>query len=206
MDRADTALGDFIERLAAAEAAEQARDRRVRERFEQETGHPRGPALVGANGAVWRRLEAADAAEHQAADLLAAEAIERFCAGDAATRARVVDALEGKRYLRWRLGWPTAQAINGIAEGGDAAERSVARGIAGIALGFADYRDAIVALDRLCLAALRAGVDPFGAIRSTTASLTVRAPTAAALRTLETYLDPDRQAALRRTASRPAQR
>jgi hypothetical protein len=201
MDRANATLEAFIEGLAGVEAAEQARARRVRDQFEQATGHPRGPALIGADATAWRSLEAADPPDHPVADALAAEAIDRFCAGDAGTRGRLIEAFEPSRYLRWRIGWPTAEAIARIAMGGASGEHSIAGGIAGVVLGFGDPRDAIVALDRLCLDALRAGLEPFDTIGSTAASLTEHAPAVPTLRTLRRYLDPDRQAAFRRSAS-----
>lgn len=189
--------------LDATESAESERQSRVRAQFEARTGHPRGIVPLGEEGKLWAQLQADDPPDHAEADRLASAAIDTWLAGNEDDRARLRAFFARARYLRWRLGWPTGAAVGAIAAAGpDGAIESVQRALAGIVIDGAqsDWRDLIVSLDRLCLTAFRAGINPVPLIAAAIDALPVEPSSEPIRRVLAPYLAPDRAAALRRAA------
>ncbi len=189
--------------LDATESAESEREARVRAKFETRTGHPRGIVPLGEEGKLWVQLQADDPPDHAEADRLASAAIDTWLVGNEDDRARLRAFFARARYLRWRLGWPTGAAVVAIAAAGpDRAMEFVQRALAGIVLdgGHSDWRDLIVSLDRLCLTAFRAGINPVPLISTAIDALPAEPATEPIRRVLAPYLTPDRAAALQRAA------
>ncbi len=197
---------DLFEALEAAEATEQARQARVRALFEARTGHPRGIVPLGEEGKLWWQLQAEDPSDDAAADLLASNAIDAWLAGGAADRARLGVFFARAAYLRWRLGWPTGAAIRAIADSAPGDATGLARrALAGIVLDGAnsDWRDLVVALDGLCVAAFRAGIDPVPLIAEAMEALPAGHAAEPIRHVLAPYVARERSAAVRRPAETP---
>jgi len=193
--------------LADAERAEGRRESRIRAEFERRTGHPRGVAVYGPDGVVWWELQAADPPDHATADALVDEAVTAYLDTDGQEQAALQAAFEDWRYLRWRAGWiaGAARAELASSSSGDVgAVRCLRRALAAITLegGVTDYRDTIVSLDGLYLAALRAGLDPAPYFAdAATAAASAPSERNRARRLLAMYAAPDRAAALVRAAA-----
>lgn len=200
-------LDVLLAALADAEGAEGQRDSRIRAEFERRTGHPRGVAVYGADGAVWWELQGADPPDHAAADALVDDAVTAYLDADEDGRAALQAAFENARYLRGRARW-LAGAARGemVASSGDSGvpHRWLRRALAAIVLegGITDYRDTIVSLDGLYVAALQAGIDPAPLFaEAAPAATSSAAERHRAAHLLAMYAAPDRAAALAKAAA-----
>ncbi len=84
---------------------------------------------------------------------LLAELLDLYMNGDAADRERVRELLDQHRTFRWGFGWGLATRI------ATAEDARGALAVLSMKDGNGDYRDAIVALDRLCSALRAAGLE-----------------------------------------------
>jgi hypothetical protein len=205
-DRVD--IEGLVARMEAWERLAQDRDARVRAAFEAGAAHPYGLTWQPGDVDLWNRIEASDPAPD--AGSLPAEAVRAWLVTDDAGRAALVDAVARCRLLRYRIDghvygatkdietW-TAEVREGRRTAADLANAAPSRlreGLAAAALENAgiDYRDTILALDRLYLAALDAGIEPAPEFAAAAAhaddTLKRFGPTGAAL--LAMYATPDR--------------
>ncbi len=199
----------LLSSIADAQAHETARDGRIRAEFERRTGHPRGVAVVGRDAAVWADLQAIDPPAHEEADGLVEDVARAYVAASPEEQRQLAAAVDGAPYVRWRLGFPCGRAIRRLEEASRSPEDrrddlSFAVACIALAAGRDDYRDTIVTLDRLHLAAFRAGIDPLPAIAAAVErTRDERGGATDASKLLAYYLDDERRAALRDAANRP---
>lgn len=115
-----------------------------------------GPALLALLAArkeeMWRQHEELEATQREADRLLLAALLDLYLNGGDAEREWLRALLAECRSFRWGFGWGLASRI----ATGDDARRALA--VLSMKDGDADYRDQIVALDRLCAAMQKPGL------------------------------------------------
>ena len=188
----------------------------MRKRFEEIAGHPRGLVLVREEADLFRRLQAEDPADHAEPDRLVKLAVDAYRTTDAAGRDRLRAFFAESRYLHWRAGWPAGAATRRLQRTAEAGARlrtdqaaeaelrdACEEALAALALDGSggDWRDTIVALDALYIAALHAGIDPAPRFRrAEELARTAKGGETTSSKIFAIYLAPERARVMRRSA------